>query len=1014
MPIVAIVSVNNPDRERRSPEVMMDVTFSYLLTRTRFVAASSVGATRLRRHLRVGVAPPRTAAVLKTVCDCPRRQGAFRPRGNARGVGFAVMVIGRSSELEGLDFFLQRLRDGDGQAVLIRGAPGIGKTALLHHLVERCGDEVLVLGAAGVETESELVFAALADLLGPVIEHRKGLPLPQASALAGALALGPPAPGDRLAVCVAALSVLRFAAAARPVLVVVDDLHWLDAASRECVLYVARRAGGSLAVALAVREPCDAVLERTRLPELRLGPLEVEHALKLLEHTFADLVPPVAAAVSEAAAGNPLALVELAGSLSVEERCGVSALRLPLEPPGRLQEAFAARAGELRTTARRALLVAAAYEGEDLVTVAAACRGAESDADHLAEAEARGLVRLEPGCVRFTHPLVRGAVYQRADPAERRRVHRALADVLDQDGRTWHLAAAAVGADDNVAAQLEALGGRAAARRGYAAASAALERAAMLSGQRSDAARRLMAAGQAAAFAGSADRAIGLLEQAVEAASGEIRIRAQHLRGRLLVWRGRAPEGIEILVTEGEQARAIDSTLAAAMLADAAVGATTVSAHLRAEQLAQDAISVLGDDGKPAGRASVLAMVAWVFSVRGQASKARPILAEAARPAAGVDPLGPDWPWVHLLLRAKVTLGEFEQVQGATMELCERAREAGALAVLGGAVLVAGDVAFRLGQWDVADEQMREAIRVTAETGHPSLRGLTLTAHSRLLAARGAEDESRSAAVTALRLAEADGIRAGLRHVHAALGFLELSADRVGEAIRELETVARLADRRGVEEPTNVPWLPDLVEAYARAGRAQDAWRALDVLVPQARATGSAVAGAAEARCRGILEPDFDAAFAESLALHDLRPMPFERARTLLALGRRLHRARRRAEARDRLREALDGFERLEATAWARQARHELRAAGGRTRRAGDGGLLSPQELRVAAAVGRGASNREIASELFLAPKTIEFHLRQIYRKLGVRSRPALVAALAARAAGDAPRPPQFEESAST
>jgi ATP/maltotriose-dependent transcriptional regulator MalT len=345
--------------------------------------------------------------------------------------------------------------------------------------------------------------------------------------------------------------------------------------------------------------------------------------------------------------------------------------------------------------------------------------------------------------------------------------------------------------------------------------------------------------------------------------------------------------------------------------------------------------------------------------------------------------------------------------------LCERARESGALAVLGGALLVAADVAFRLGQWDLADEQMREATRVTAETGHPSLRGLTLTTHSRLLAARGAEDEARSAALTALGLAEADGIRAGLRHVHAALGFLELSSDRIDEAIRELETVARLVDRRGLEEPTNLPWRPDLVEAYARAGRMQDAQGALDALVPQAAASRNAVAGAAAARCRGMLEHDFDGAFAEALALHDQRPMPFERARTLLAFGRRLHRARRRAEARERLREALDGFERIGADAWARQTRHELRAAGGRMRRPVDGNVLSPQELRVAAAVGRGASNREIASELFLAPKTIEFHLRQIYQKLGVRSRPALVAALAGGAAEDRASPAHPETPAS-
>jgi DNA-binding CsgD family transcriptional regulator len=240
-----------------------------------------------------------------------------------------------------------------------------------------------------------------------------------------------------------------------------------------------------------------------------------------------------------------------------------------------------------------------------------------------------------------------------------------------------------------------------------------------------------------------------------------------------------------------------------------------------------------------------------------------------------------------------------------------------------------------------------------------------------------------------------------VRYIRAALGFLALSLDSVDEAIAELETVARHVHKRGLEEPTIVPWLPDLVEAYARGGCLRDAQRMLAMLVRQAATMDTPVAGAAAARCRGMVDDDFDAAFADALAFDDRRPMPFERARTLLAFGRRLHRARRRAEARERLREARDGFMQLGAMAWVRQSEHELRAAGARRRRSAHETALSPQERRVAAAVRRGASNREIASELFLAPKTIEFHLRQIYRKLGVHSRAQLVAMLARRAEHD-------------
>jgi DNA-binding CsgD family transcriptional regulator len=305
-------------------------------------------------------------------------------------------------------------------------------------------------------------------------------------------------------------------------------------------------------------------------------------------------------------------------------------------------------------------------------------------------------------------------------------------------------------------------------------------------------------------------------------------------------------------------------------------------------------------------------------------------------------------------------------------------------------------VALRLGDWDVAERTSREAIRVTADTGQPAWQGFALSTRARLTAARGREAESRDLAGAALEIAETERISSGLRFVHGTLGFLELSFDRAEAAVERLEAVERLVAGSGLEEPLLVPFAPDLVEAYARAGRPDDARRALTSLERQAESSATAFARAAAARCRGLLEDDFDAHFATALALDEGRPMPFERARTLLAHGRRLHRARRRAEARERLREAHAGFERLGAAAWAEQAANELRAAGARRRRARDG-ALTPQERRVAAAVRRGESNRQIAAELFLSPKTVEFHLRQIYRKLDIHSRAQLVATLAER-----------------
>ena len=315
------------------------------------------------------------------------------------------------------------------------------------------------------------------------------------------------------------------------------------------------------------------------------------------------------------------------------------------------------------------------------------------------------------------------------------------------------------------------------------------------------------------------------------------------------------------------------------------------------------------------------------------------------------------------------------------------------MAPLCSARLLVADAAFRLGDWEAAEAAARQTLQLAGDVGQRHMAGWALTIRTRILAARGRTEESRAAAAAALAIAES-GISTGLRYVHSALGFLELSLDRVDAAISELETVERLTEGSGHEEPVIVPWVPDLVEAYARQGRDGDARRVLARLERQAASTASPIAAAAAARCRGLLDDDFEPAFARALACDDQRPMPFERARTQLAFGRRLHRSCRRAEARERLRAALDAFGRLDADAWACQAEAELRAAGARRRRALDDHALTPQELRVAAAVQRGGSNRDIAADLFLSPRTVEFHLGQIYQKLDVHSRTQLIAAL--------------------
>ncbi|MFI5952523.1 LuxR C-terminal-related transcriptional regulator [Cryptosporangium sp. NPDC051539] len=920
------------------------------------------------------------------------------------------MIAGRAEQLRRIEHVVAA-----GGALVVHGEAGIGKSTLLDSVAARASGHT-VLRACGAETEADLAFSALTDLLGPVLPDCAALPEPQAAAVRGALASGPPGPGDRLTVCVAALGLLRAAALRRPVLALVDDVQWVDASSRECVEYVARRAGAGVAVIVAARDPW---YERARdgLPELTVGPVSGGAALDILRERAPDLASPVAAAVARAAAGNPLALVELPSTLTAAQRTGADALDLPFAPGRRLLRVFADRVDALRPAAYRAALVAAAYAGSDLRTIEAACARAGTSADHLDAAEARDVVRVHDGRVTFTHPLVRGLVYRRAPASLRRQSHAVLAAVLDSDQRAWHLASAAVGPDEEAASALDAVAARAVARRAYAAASAAAARAADLTaptpgatgpphgagpahgtgpahGAGPDAAGlrrgRLYVAAQAAAAAGRADRALALLARA---GSGHD-VRVDHLYGRLLVWRGRAAEATPLLVAHAR--RCPDPAVAAAMYADAAVGATTITAHRTAERHARRAAALIPATADRELRGPVLATFAWTLALRGQARESRAVLERADELAAGLDPLGPNGPWLHLLLRTRLSLTDYELARTAARDWADRARDAAALTTLGGATLVLADAGFRLGDWRAADAAARETLEVAHDAGQPALIGYAHTIRARILAARGDDDASRDAVAAALTVARDQNITTGLIHAHAAAGFRELSADRPAGAADALVLVEREVTGSGSREPTLVPWAADLVEASVRLGRRDDARRVARTLRAAARVTRSAPALAASARCHGLLTDHFDGAFARALAYDRARPVPFERARTLLASGRRLHRARRRTEARVHLREALAGFRALGADAWTAQTEAELRAAGAR-RRAPASDALTPQELRVADAAAQGHSTRDIAAALFLSPKTIDYHLRHIYRKLGVHSRAHLAAVLRTR-----------------
>jgi DNA-binding CsgD family transcriptional regulator/tetratricopeptide (TPR) repeat protein len=905
------------------------------------------------------------------------------------------VLVGREAELGSIRRLVDGLGDGRGGALLLHGPAGIGKTALLQSAREMAAGAT-VLECCGVESESSLAFGVLRDLIWPVVERRSGLPTPQRDALAGALALSPPAPGDRLAVCVATLGVLEAAAADGPVLAIVDDVQWLDSPSRECVLYAARRARGPVGLMLAVREG-HGHHDLERIPIADLPALDLPAAAELLASRAPDLAPEVREAITQAAAGNPLALLELPATLTDEQRMGSASLDQPLAPGRALDRMYSARLRGLPDAARSALLVAAAGHTDDLAAVDAACRAIGTSAGALEAAETAALVRLDDDRVIFSHPLARGATYHGAPAAERRAAHRALAGVAEGEARAWHLAAAAVGPDEAAAQALEEAGGIAAARRAYAVAADAFERAAHLTSEPAMSAGRLLGAGAAALSAGHPAHAAELAEEASARAVDPLTIAsADHLLGVLAMWSGRVVEAMDLLERSADAVASANPAMAALALANASFACSAAGDCRRALSFAERASELIDDSADPAVRAPVLAVLSWCLVLRGETRRARPIVSEAERLAPSVDPLSPAAQVIIISLNCRLPADDCAGALAHCLASASAVREAGSLYALPTPLCIAAEAAYRLGRWDDLEELCDQAIATAEETDQWGPAAQAAIVRARLAAARGLEAECRANAEAGLRLVESAGVNSMAVYGHGALGFLELSAARVEAAIEELEATERLAGECGLEEPTIVPWASDLIEAYVRAGRDEDARRVLATLSRQAELADTSAAAALVERCRGLLTEDgFDEHFALALEHDSRNTMLFERARTMLAWGMRLHRARRRADARERLRAATETFEELGATPWAELASAEFAAAGGRRRQSLADDALTGQEERIARAAAGGATTREIAAELFLSPKTVEWHLGRVYRKLGVQSRAELGAALA-------------------
>lgn len=922
------------------------------------------------------------------------------------------MLIGRRRECGRVDALLNEARRGSGGVLVLSGEPGIGKSALLSYARGR-GRDGIVLETRGIEGEGELAFAGLADLLRPLLSRLDAIPPLQAQALSGALALGPPVEGDRFAVAAGSLGLLAAAAAETPVLVLVDDGHWIDSASAETLRFVAHRLRRERVAMLVARRPEEtSAFDARGLPELRVAGLSSRDAEALLRrHAARELAAPVARHLVDEARGNPLALAEVAGMLSVDQLRGVEPLPDPL-PAGRgLDAAFRRRLDALEEDVGSALVVAAAA-GERLEALYAALPALGLGPAEVEGAESAGVVDTSDGRLSWRHPLLRSVAYTLRGPTARRAAHRALADVLDASSasRAWHLAAATVGENDAVAALLETVAEDARLRRGHAAAGSAYARAGELSSDREARARRFLEAARDHHTAGRTDRARALLDLADRETSDpllEADIAAQ--RGVVEMWGGDRGGAHRLLTAASAQVVDRDPARAAGMLVAAGIAAQMSSEVQPTIAIARTAASL-----RPRVPAPLQHMIDHLLVnslvLAGETDEAEDLL---ERLLPSLDDQVHDLQSAATFGHTLIWLERYDEARRVFERQRRDALSAGALGYLPFLEACMAELEFRTGDWNAAESAARESVRLAEETRQENLLSFAFVTLARVEAGRGREGDCRAHAERALELAGRLDAGSVVHYAWTALGLLELGAGDVEAAASRLSGLSGLVRSCGLREPGVLQWRPDLIEALALAGRPEEARDELATLEAEAAATRRPWALATAARCRGMLAQDDDlSGFDEALALHG-SGSPFERARTELRLGERLRRLRRPVDAREPLRSAHAAFELLGAIPWAERAGAELAAAGThRRRRSRAPVLLTPQELRIAALVAEGATNRSIGAALFVSPKTVAYHLAKMYDKLGVNSRAQLAALVAG---GDvAAEPPPAEPVAGT
>jgi DNA-binding CsgD family transcriptional regulator len=908
------------------------------------------------------------------------------------GAGRRTALYGRADECALLDALVDAVRGGESRSLILRGEAGIGKTALLEYLIGSASN-LTVVRAVGVESEMELAYASLHQLCAPMLDRLSGLPGPQRRAFEIVFGLSAGAPPDRFVVALAALSLFSEVAEERPLLCVVDDAQWLDNASALTLAFVVRRLlAEAVGVVFAARQPGE---ELTHVPELEVRGLRNGHAHALLRRAVQfRLDERVRDRIVAETRGNPLALLELPRGLTAIQLAGGFGIIEPRALSVRIEESFIRRLETLSDEARRLLLVAAAEPlGEPLLVLRASEQlGIVASS---VDAETDGLVAIGERVI-FRHPLVRSAVYRSADVKERRAVHLALADATDReadpDRRAWHLGAAAAGPDEQVALELERSAGRAQARGGVAAAAAFLERAAALTENPARRAKRALAAAQASVQAGAFDAAHGLLASAEADPLDEFgRALIDLLRAQLAFASSRGTEATPLLLAAARRLEPLDLSLARETYLDA-FSAALFGARLNRTVGSADvahAARAAPRQSDEAPRASDLLLDALV-ALTEDYDTAIPLCRKALDKLSG-ERVSPQerlrWLWQGCV----VALEAWDDASAYVLSSrsVEIARETGTLSELALALSARTPVLVFCGELSAAASTVAETQSVEAATG------IRAAPYGALIleAWQGKPREARTLIETTIREVASRGEGIGVAISEYARAVLCNGLGQYEEALVAADSA------RGYREVVAENWgLSELIEPAARTRRTDLATDAMDRLARKARATGTDWALGIEARSRALLRDgagadDLYREAIERLGRTRLRP---ELARSHLLYGEWLRREHRRVDARAELRTALDEFRSIGMHAFAERARAELVATGEKVpRRAVETrDELTAQERQIAELAREGLSNPEIGERLFLSPRTVEWHLRKVFGKLGIRSRTELRRAL--------------------